>query len=188
LFVLFQANPAVAGAQYDKEFIVCSLDLLSGLAEGLGSGVESLVLIQNFYFWDMKHEFLFVQYISSSWICILPIIFLCVDKSLKWTAYLHFQNFPTPFDIFFLFVHWQVLEVSSDSMISWCCLNYYFAGFTMFFEGPTFALLYGWCSRCSTKCLCLTWRPCSSKFNVYLHTLYWSSHIHWRYLLNAYGP
>ncbi|KAI8024907.1 Transportin-1 [Camellia lanceoleosa] len=27
----------------DKEFIVCSLDLLSGLAEGLGSGIESLV-------------------------------------------------------------------------------------------------------------------------------------------------
>ncbi|KAL0393479.1 UNVERIFIED_CONTAM: Transportin-1 [Sesamum latifolium] len=30
-------------AQYDKEFIVCSLDLLSGLAEGLGPGIESLV-------------------------------------------------------------------------------------------------------------------------------------------------
>ena len=28
---------------YDKEFIVCSLDLLSGLAEGLGSSIESLV-------------------------------------------------------------------------------------------------------------------------------------------------
>ncbi|GMY14006.1 transportin-1 [Fagus crenata] len=32
-----------AGVQYDKEFIVCCLDLLSGLAEGLGSGIESLV-------------------------------------------------------------------------------------------------------------------------------------------------
>jgi hypothetical protein len=30
---------------YDKEFIVCSLDLLSGLAEGLGSGIESLVCV-----------------------------------------------------------------------------------------------------------------------------------------------
>ncbi|WJX15304.1 Transportin-1, variant 3 [Trifolium repens] len=40
---LAKANPAAAGSQYDKEFIVCSLDLLSGLAEGLGSGVESLV-------------------------------------------------------------------------------------------------------------------------------------------------
>ena len=28
---------------YDKEFIICSLDLLSGLAEGLGSSIESLV-------------------------------------------------------------------------------------------------------------------------------------------------
>ncbi|GAB2261870.1 hypothetical protein Droror1_Dr00002867 [Drosera rotundifolia] len=37
-----KANPATAG-RYDKEFIVCSLDLLSGLAEGLGSGIESLV-------------------------------------------------------------------------------------------------------------------------------------------------
>ncbi|KAK1299596.1 Transportin-1 [Acorus calamus] len=36
-------DPAGAGVQYDKEFIVCSLDLLSGLAEGLGSGIESLV-------------------------------------------------------------------------------------------------------------------------------------------------
>ena len=39
-----QVDPASAGAQYDREFIVCSLDLLSGLAEGLGSGIESLVL------------------------------------------------------------------------------------------------------------------------------------------------
>lgn len=65
--VLFQANPAAAGAQYDKEFIVCSLDLLSGLTEGLGSGIESLVLIQNFYFRDMKQSFLLIQYISYSW-------------------------------------------------------------------------------------------------------------------------
>lgn len=65
--VLFQANPAAAGAQYDKEFIVCSLDLLSGLTEGLGSGIESLVLIQNFYFRDMKQSFSLIQYISYSW-------------------------------------------------------------------------------------------------------------------------
>eukprot|EP00898_Chlorokybus_atmophyticus_P008623 jgi/Chlat1/8762/Chrsp90S08112 len=29
--------------EYDKEFVVCALDLLSGLAEGLGTAVESLV-------------------------------------------------------------------------------------------------------------------------------------------------
>jgi len=53
--ILFQADPAATtGVQYDKEFIVCSLDLLSGLAEGLGSGIESLVLIQNLYFFDMR--------------------------------------------------------------------------------------------------------------------------------------
>ena len=38
-----QVDPLSAAVQYDKEFIVCSLDLLSGLAEGLGSGIESLV-------------------------------------------------------------------------------------------------------------------------------------------------
>nr|AAC64225.1 putative transportin [Arabidopsis thaliana] len=44
---LAKVNPASAGAQYDREFIVCSLDLLSGLAEGLGSGIESLVQQSN---------------------------------------------------------------------------------------------------------------------------------------------
>lgn len=39
-----QVDPVSVGIQYDKEFIVCSLDLLSGLTEGLGSGIESLVL------------------------------------------------------------------------------------------------------------------------------------------------
>ncbi|KAL6844249.1 hypothetical protein ACP4OV_025922 [Aristida adscensionis] len=38
-----QIDPTAAGALYDKEFVVCSLDLLSGLAEGLGAGIESLV-------------------------------------------------------------------------------------------------------------------------------------------------
>ncbi|KAI4366286.1 hypothetical protein MLD38_022180 [Melastoma candidum] len=40
---LAKYDPASAGVQYDKEFIVCALDLLSGLAEGLGSMVENLV-------------------------------------------------------------------------------------------------------------------------------------------------
>jgi len=38
-----KGDPQRAGVNYDKEFIVCSLDLLSGLAEGLGSSIESLV-------------------------------------------------------------------------------------------------------------------------------------------------
>ncbi|KAJ7545352.1 hypothetical protein O6H91_09G116500 [Diphasiastrum complanatum] len=38
-----KADPGRAGVAYDKEFIVCSLDLLSGLAEGLGSSIENLV-------------------------------------------------------------------------------------------------------------------------------------------------
>ncbi|XP_068661941.1 transportin-1-like isoform X2 [Aristolochia californica] len=41
--LLAKVDPISAGVQYDKEFIVCSLDLLSGLAEGLGSGIERLV-------------------------------------------------------------------------------------------------------------------------------------------------
>ncbi|XP_062175927.1 transportin-1 isoform X2 [Alnus glutinosa] len=44
---LAKVDPVSAGVQYDKEFIVCSLDLLSGLAEGLGSGIESLVSQSN---------------------------------------------------------------------------------------------------------------------------------------------
>ncbi|OIT30302.1 PREDICTED: transportin-1-like [Nicotiana attenuata] len=40
---LAKVDPASAGLQYDREFIVCSLDLLSGLAEGLGTSIESLV-------------------------------------------------------------------------------------------------------------------------------------------------
>ncbi|KAL6010691.1 Transportin-1 [Asimina triloba] len=40
---LAKVDPVRAGVQYDKEFIVCSLDLLSGLAEGLDSGIESLI-------------------------------------------------------------------------------------------------------------------------------------------------
>lgn len=40
---LAKIDPTAAGAVYDREFIVCSLDLLSGLAEGLGAGIESLV-------------------------------------------------------------------------------------------------------------------------------------------------
>ncbi|KAF8090062.1 hypothetical protein N665_0489s0003 [Sinapis alba] len=44
---LAKVDPASAGSQYDREFIVCSLDLLSGLAEGLGSGIESLVSPSN---------------------------------------------------------------------------------------------------------------------------------------------
>ncbi|KAK3006542.1 hypothetical protein RJ639_017697 [Escallonia herrerae] len=44
---LAKVDPVSAGVQYDKEFMVCSLDLLSGLAEGLGSGIESLVSQSN---------------------------------------------------------------------------------------------------------------------------------------------
>ncbi|KAJ6739285.1 TRANSPORTIN 1 ISOFORM 1 [Salix koriyanagi] len=47
---LAKADPVAAGFPYDKEFIVCSLDLLSGLAEGLGSGIESLNAILPPYF------------------------------------------------------------------------------------------------------------------------------------------
>ncbi|KAJ8572148.1 hypothetical protein K7X08_008659 [Anisodus acutangulus] len=45
--LLAKVDPVSAGLQYDREFIVCSLDLLSGLVEGLGSGVESLVSQNN---------------------------------------------------------------------------------------------------------------------------------------------
>ncbi|KAI4374895.1 hypothetical protein MLD38_012834 [Melastoma candidum] len=41
---LAKYDPASAGVQYDKEFVVCALDLLSGVAEGLGSMVENLVV------------------------------------------------------------------------------------------------------------------------------------------------
>ncbi|KAH8498074.1 hypothetical protein H0E87_017119 [Populus deltoides] len=44
---LAKVDPVTAGFLYDKEFIVCSIDLLSGIAEGLGSGIESLVSQSN---------------------------------------------------------------------------------------------------------------------------------------------
>ncbi|KAL1569023.1 Transportin-1 [Salvia divinorum] len=44
---LAKADPISAGTPYDKEFIVCCLDLLSGLTEGLGPGIESLVSQSN---------------------------------------------------------------------------------------------------------------------------------------------
>ncbi|KAI7750159.1 hypothetical protein M8C21_003118 [Ambrosia artemisiifolia] len=44
---LAKVDPVSAGVQFDKEFVVCSLDLLSGLTEGLGSGIESLVSQSN---------------------------------------------------------------------------------------------------------------------------------------------
>ncbi|XP_047310116.1 transportin-1-like [Impatiens glandulifera] len=44
---LAKANPVQSGIQYERELIVCSLDLLSGLTEGLGSGIESLVSQSN---------------------------------------------------------------------------------------------------------------------------------------------
>lgn len=43
--MLYQVDPVSAGVEYDKEFVVCSLDLLSGLVEGLGTSIESLVSI-----------------------------------------------------------------------------------------------------------------------------------------------
>lgn len=54
-----QVDPVSAGVQYDKEFIVCSLDLLSGLVEGLGSGIESLVflILQSLFLCDMVLSF-----------------------------------------------------------------------------------------------------------------------------------
>ncbi|CAH9125944.1 unnamed protein product [Cuscuta epithymum] len=38
-----KVGPPSTGIPYDREFIVCSLDLLSGIAEGLGSSIESLI-------------------------------------------------------------------------------------------------------------------------------------------------
>ncbi|CAI7909209.1 unnamed protein product, partial [Closterium sp. NIES-53] len=38
-----QKDPAAAGAPYDKEFLVCALDLSSGVIEALGPSVEPLV-------------------------------------------------------------------------------------------------------------------------------------------------
>uniref|UniRef100_A0A6N2L6G1 Transportin-1 n=1 Tax=Salix viminalis TaxID=40686 RepID=A0A6N2L6G1_SALVM len=44
---LAKVDPVTAGFLYDKEFIVCSLDLLSGIVESLGGGIESLVSQSN---------------------------------------------------------------------------------------------------------------------------------------------
>lgn len=54
VYVLVQVDPVSAGVQYDKDFVVCSLDLLSGLT-GLGSGIESLVMLSLFNYIIKKH-------------------------------------------------------------------------------------------------------------------------------------
>nr|XP_048318244.1 uncharacterized protein LOC112493360 isoform X2 [Ziziphus jujuba var. spinosa] len=59
---LSMVDPASAGLQYDKEFTVYSLDLLSGLAEGLGSGIESL---------DSWQGLLLICYPCKSWLVLL---------------------------------------------------------------------------------------------------------------------
>lgn len=38
-----QGDGGRSGVVYDREFVVCSLDLLSGVTEGMGAGIESLV-------------------------------------------------------------------------------------------------------------------------------------------------
>lgn len=60
-----QTDPQRAGVSYDKEFIVCSLDLLSGLAEGLGSSIESLVIC--FLPLVMRH-FQILRVVRTSWL------------------------------------------------------------------------------------------------------------------------
>ncbi|CAN6438976.1 unnamed protein product [Victoria cruziana] len=57
--LMAKVDPVSAGVQYDKEFIVCSLDLLSGLVEGLGSGVESLVVSFSISFSPHTHDLIF---------------------------------------------------------------------------------------------------------------------------------
>jgi hypothetical protein len=62
-----QADSGRAGVAYDKEFIVCSLDLLSGLAEGLGASIESLVQIWSWvslFCWDYLQIFITCREIS----------------------------------------------------------------------------------------------------------------------------
>ncbi|GJX16895.1 transportin-1-like protein isoform X3 [Tanacetum coccineum] len=45
--LLTKVDPVSAEVQFDKEFVVCSLDLLSRLTEVLGSGIKSLVSQSN---------------------------------------------------------------------------------------------------------------------------------------------
>lgn len=80
---LLQVDSVAAGAQYDKEFVVCCLDLLSGLVEGLGSGIESLVisLFPNLTWKSPKRKCIltnkryFWVLIPRTWWLLLPITF-----------------------------------------------------------------------------------------------------------------
>jgi hypothetical protein len=84
LYSWLQGDPQRAGVNYDKEFIVCSLDLLSGLAEGLGSSIESLVCWCNAL---PGHSMYFLLYILSafrvSYSCRTKVIARTHAKALK---------------------------------------------------------------------------------------------------------
>lgn len=81
-WVWSQGDPQRAGVNYDKEFIVCSLDLLSGLAEGLGSSIESLVWFSLHYCllqlpWENTLKFMFnLQTHPLDKFCLMWAVFL----------------------------------------------------------------------------------------------------------------
>lgn len=59
-----QDHPFTSGIKYDKEFITCSLDLLSGLTECFDSGIETLVLASSFGLYGMfsfSVKFIFLE-------------------------------------------------------------------------------------------------------------------------------
>ncbi len=135
---ILQADPGRAGVSYDKEFIVCSLDLLSGLAEGLGSSIESLVCT-----YLIIHWFLFIVVYGS-----------CAERG---NTYLNpyaaslILSLGTRF-LQFLW-DWQVPDTVCKCLKTFrdSCL-YFFAGIKEWPFWPSSALLCWWSSRHSPKC------------------------------------
>jgi hypothetical protein len=76
-----QVDPTAAGVLYDREFVVCSLDLLSGLAEGLGAGIESLVTS---FLWSRSAAIVMCKTLCSVH-CLLKnlLLYLCALSSFK---------------------------------------------------------------------------------------------------------
>lgn len=103
LELLLQVDPTSAGVPYDKEFIVCSLDLLSGLAEGLRSGIESLVFLFLQIFsigigrlWNYSVSYLFVL------VCMKLFVFLPFCFSL----FLILKSFLPMEEVFLHYFFW----------------------------------------------------------------------------------
>lgn len=95
---------------YDKEFIVCFLDLLLGFVEGLGSSIESLVSICSFFKnWFLGFVFIVVNLMYKFYIWYFGVYFVGeVNKVIfSWGR----DCFVVMYYVVFCMVNWWYLDI-----------------------------------------------------------------------------